>query len=90
MLSSSTPTWRRACGPLGVRGEEEVREPLALRDVLRVGPHPVAEVQRRAVAAVGVGRVAAQQRRRVVGRHGRLAGRGRRAHAPVTLPRGAG
>ena len=56
--------------------EEQVREPMALGDVLGVRPHPVPEAQRRTIATLRVVGVRREQRRRVGRGHRRLTGRG--------------
>jgi hypothetical protein len=56
--------------------EEQVREPVRLRDELAMGPHPVPEAQRGPVGDRGVGGVTAEQRGGVRRGHGRLARRG--------------
>ncbi|MCZ7525425.1 MAG: hypothetical protein M5U14_02970 [Acidimicrobiia bacterium] len=61
---------------LGEEREEEVGPPARLGDVLAVGPDPLAEPDRRAVADPRVGGVAAQERRRVGRRERCLPGRG--------------
>ena len=56
--------------------EEQVREPVALGDVLGVRPHAVREAQRGTIAPLRVVGVRPEQRRRVGRGHRRLTGRG--------------
>src|SRR5438552_418880 len=63
--------------PVGrLAGEEQVRPPTSLSDVLAMRPDAVTELDRGTTADARVARVAPEDLRRIGGRHRRLARRG--------------